>query len=71
MKQYLIKHLLKDLFLENIHPSDQTITKRETKNLAEDPIVQKIINLPDKLSNLNANNIELVFFFALLKNFEA
>ncbi len=54
------KHLLKELFLENIHKSDET--KKEIKILIEDPIAQKITNLPDKLANIYANNLKLVCF---------
>jgi hypothetical protein len=56
----LNKHLLKELFLENIHKSDET--KKEIKVLIEDPIAQKITNLPDKLANIYANNLKLVCF---------
>ena len=69
MKQYLVKHLLEDLFLENIHTIEEGVTKREMKNLVEESIVQKIINLPDKLAKLNLRSLKLVFnFFSVLIN---
>jgi hypothetical protein len=50
MKQYLQKHLLQKLFIESFNNTK--------KNLIEDPSAQKIANLPDKLANLDINNLK-------------
>jgi hypothetical protein len=58
MKQFLSKHLIKELFIE------QTDMLRENKlksNLIEDALVQKLFNLPDKLANCS-NSSKYVLF---------
>jgi len=57
MKQYLQKHLLKELFTESFND--------EKKNLIEDPLAQKITNLTDKLANLNINNLKYIKYLSL------
>lgn len=47
MKHFLVKHLFKELFIENMRSN-----RDDFKHLIEDPIIQKIINLPDKVATV-------------------
>lgn len=40
--------------IENVLSNEQN----SCKSLIEDPLIQKIVNLPDKLLNLYANNLK-------------
>lgn len=53
LKQYFVKHLFKELLIESIFSNDSS-----SKNLVEDPLIQKIVSLPDKLFNLYGTNLK-------------
>ena len=66
MKQFLTKHLVKSIFVQNsiTDPNKSYIQDSNRSNLIEDPLVQKIISLPDKLASIN--NLEYFFCLEIL-----
>lgn len=65
MKQFLSRHLLKELFLEKIalladkNNNEKTLT-HGGNTLIEEPLIQKIVNLPDKLANFYNSNMRWI-----------